>query len=75
MQHGTSTDLARLAYVAYGASTGHKNFRGDPMPAWDDLGEAIQTAWAAAALAVQADVVTALERAAATPRPNESGGN
>jgi hypothetical protein len=68
-----SADLAEVAYAAYGASTGHKNFRGDPMPAWEDLGEAIQTAWTAAALAVQADVVAALEQAVRA-RPSAENG-
>ncbi|WP_329140867.1 hypothetical protein [Streptomyces sp. NBC_00670] len=66
-------DLAQVAYAAYGASTSHKNFRGDPMPGWDDLGEAIQTAWTAAALAVQADVVAALEQAVKARQSAENG--
>ncbi|MCP9947295.1 hypothetical protein [Actinomadura madurae] len=45
-------ELARTAYDAYGETTDHKNFRGDPMPAWEDLGERIQNAWRAAARAV-----------------------
>jgi hypothetical protein len=40
--------LAREAYDAYGAVTGHKNYQGLPMPAFDDLGEKIQEAWRAA---------------------------
>ena len=50
--------LARLAYRAYGESTGNRNFRGDPMPAWEDLGEPIQKAWIAAAGAVVSEVGT-----------------
>ncbi|MEV0016717.1 hypothetical protein [Streptomyces tendae] len=46
------TALACTAYAAYGESTGNRNFRGDPMPRWEDLGEPIQTAWVAAATAV-----------------------
>ncbi|BDI33427.1 hypothetical protein CCAX7_54780 [Capsulimonas corticalis] len=42
------TDMAASAYRAYAASTGNKNFRGEPMPAFDDLPVAIQTAWEAA---------------------------
>lgn len=38
-------DIAASAYRAYAASTGNKNFRGDPMPAFNDLPQAIQTAW------------------------------
>jgi len=41
-------EIAASAYRAYAASTGNKNFRGDPMPAFDDLPESIQTAWEAA---------------------------
>lgn len=46
------TDLAKAAYAAYGGATGHKNYRGEPMPAWDDLGPTIQTAWEVAAEAI-----------------------
>lgn len=50
---GTSThyqgmswrDFAITAYKAYAASTGNKNFRGDPMPDFEALPETIQTAW------------------------------
>jgi len=42
-------DIAASAYRAYAASTGNKNFRGEPMPAFEDLPVAIQTAWEAAA--------------------------
>lgn len=38
-------DLAGGAYVAYSLSTGNKNFRGEEMPGWYQLPEAIQTAW------------------------------
>lgn len=41
--------MAKLAYGAYGQTTGFKNFQGNPMPNWDDLGETIQGAWIAAA--------------------------
>jgi hypothetical protein len=41
-------DIAASAYRAYAASTGNKNFRGDPMPQWDDLPQPIQVAWEAA---------------------------
>ncbi|GAA0528709.1 hypothetical protein GCM10010172_06640 [Paractinoplanes ferrugineus] len=46
------TDLAKIAYRAYGESTDFKNFRGEPMPAWDELGPRIQNAWVAAASAI-----------------------
>lgn len=45
-------DLAKMAYRAYGETTNFKNFQGNPMPAWEDLGEPIQKAWIAAASAV-----------------------
>ncbi len=45
----TPVEKARRAYAAYGAVTDHKNFQGDPMPEWDDLGDTIQAAWIAAA--------------------------
>jgi hypothetical protein len=41
-------ELACYAYAAYGNVTGGKNFRGDPMPAFDDLTDQIKEAWAAA---------------------------
>ncbi len=44
--------LARMAYNAYGESTGWRNFQGNPMPAFDALGQSIQDAWVAAATAV-----------------------
>jgi hypothetical protein len=45
-------DLARIAYEAYGESTGGLNYQGLPMPAWEDLPEAIRQAWDAASQAV-----------------------
>ena len=41
-------EIAAHAYAAYAASTGGKNFRGDPMPAFGDLPAAIRVAWEAA---------------------------
>jgi hypothetical protein len=41
--------VAEEMYDAYGATTDYKNFRGDPMPAFGDLPEAIRNAWEAAA--------------------------
>lgn len=61
MEQQERVDLAIVAYTAYGRTTGFKNFRGDPMPRWDDLGEKIQEAWLAATAAVAA---TALRDAA-----------
>jgi len=45
----TPESRARIAYAAYGRVTGFKNFRGDPMPIFDDLPEQIQEAWKKAA--------------------------
>lgn len=42
------SDIASSAYMAYAASTGGKNFRGEPMPAFEDLPQPIRTAWEAA---------------------------
>ena len=41
-------DIAKSAYRAYAASMGNKNFRGEPMPVFSDLPQAIQVAWEAA---------------------------
>jgi hypothetical protein len=41
-------DVAASAYRAYAASTGNKNFRGEPMPEFDALPQPIRTAWEAA---------------------------
>jgi hypothetical protein len=49
-------DDAKAAYAAYGETTGHKNFRGEPMPEWDGLGDTIQRAWIAAAATVRRKV-------------------
>lgn len=42
------TKVAASAYRAYAASTGNKNYLGNPMPTFDDLPLPIQTAWEAA---------------------------
>jgi hypothetical protein len=46
---------ARIAYEAYGRTTDFKNFRGEPMPKFDDLPEQIRRAWVNAAAAVTCD--------------------
>ncbi|WAZ20153.1 hypothetical protein STRCI_001252 [Streptomyces cinnabarinus] len=51
------TELAKTAYTAYGRSTGGKNYRGQPMPAWDDLGPSIHSAWEVAAEAIARKVL------------------
>ncbi len=62
-------DIAASAYRAYAASTGNKNFRGDPMPAFDNLPQAIKTAWEAAVR--QADVSRAFSEDPAALRECE----
>lgn len=45
-------ELGRIAYAAYGATTDYKNYRGEPMPQWDDLPTVIRRAWGAAGTAI-----------------------
>lgn len=52
-----ATTLAVSAYNAYGAVTDHKNFRGEPMPAFEALPEKIQDAWRAAVSQVRIDLI------------------
>lgn len=52
MNEQVATHLARCAYNAYGQSTGWKNYQGNPMPEWADLGEPVQRAWKFAAAEV-----------------------
>lgn len=47
-----SEELAQTAYDAYGKAVDYKNYRGEPMPSYPDLGGRIQAAWRAAADAV-----------------------
>lgn len=50
----TTTDgLARSAYLAYGDGAKWRNFRGDPMPQWDDLPAPQQACWRRAVEAVR----------------------
>lgn len=42
-------ELAEEGYKAYAACTGNKAFDGREMPAWEHLGEKVQTAWEAQA--------------------------
>lgn len=44
--------LGALAYTAYGRETDFKNFKGEPMPRWEELPPRIRSAWVAAATAV-----------------------
>jgi mono/diheme cytochrome c family protein len=50
------TQLAQVAYRAYGETTHFTNFRGEPMPDWAELGDRIQRAWVAAVAAVAEQV-------------------
>jgi hypothetical protein len=46
-------EAAPIAYAAYAEVTGGKNFRGDPMPEFDDLPETIREAWTAAVCVIR----------------------
>jgi hypothetical protein len=52
----SNTDLAQLAYSAYGQSTDGLNYRGEKMPTWEALPLPIQIAWEVAAIAVKRGV-------------------
>jgi hypothetical protein len=60
-------DLAKVAYAAYGDATGGLNYQGAPMPAWDDLGTPIQSAWVAAARAITQTAATVQASTVQTP--------
>lgn len=45
----TTISVEISLYNAYGDSAGWKNFRGEPMPKWDDLPNEIQENWRAVA--------------------------
>lgn len=49
--------IDQQAYQAYGEAVAWKNYRGDPMPRWADLPEAIRLAWKAAAEAASSSAV------------------
>lgn len=46
------TNLAKVGYEAYAASSSWKNFQGNPMPQWDELPQAIRNHWQAATKAI-----------------------
>jgi hypothetical protein len=60
MSPPSTTELAKVAYAAYGNSTGHRNFMGHPMPDWDELTAAVQRAWVEAAGAVALSAIADL---------------
>ena len=45
----TPESRGRIAYTAYGRKVNFKNYRGEPMPSFDDLPEETRQAWIAAA--------------------------
>lgn len=47
-EYSTPFISAKAAYHRYGSVTDFKNFRGEPMPKWEELPEKIQQAWIAA---------------------------
>lgn len=55
----TQSQLAIRAYDAYRRVTNGKDYRGDPLPDFEDLGLPIQNAWIAVATEVR-DAVLAL---------------
>lgn len=60
MSPPTTREMAEAGYAAYGASTGHKNYQGLPMPTWSDLTDRIQLAWIEAAGAIALDLMAGL---------------
>ena len=58
MEYAERLHLAKIAYQAYGITAEWKNYRGDPMPTWDGLGERIQTCWIMASSAAVNEALT-----------------
>ena len=51
----------RIAFEAYAAATNNRSLiTGDTLPPWNDLGNGVQEAWIAAAEAVRAKIVRAI---------------
>ncbi|MER6235952.1 hypothetical protein ABT185_07730 [Streptomyces clavifer] len=71
MARSTRLQLAQAAYKAYGEATGGLNFRGDPMPVWDDLGGVIQHAWLSAVQEVERLLLTPPPRTAPEPATDD----
>lgn len=55
--HVDTEQLARVAFNAYSETTNWTNVAGKPIPPWEELGEAVQTAWCNA-VAAALDSVT-----------------
>lgn len=66
----TTREMAEAAYAAYGQSTGHKNYQGQPMPDWDELTDRIQLAWIEAAGAIAMATMEALTGVQHTLEPS-----
>lgn len=49
--------LGKIGYDAYGEAAGWKNFRGDPMPSWDELPSHIRRYWCHAAIAISVHIL------------------
>lgn len=57
----TSVYYGRLAFEAYAATTGNRSLvSGERLPSWNDLGSGVQEAWIAAAEAIRARIVRAI---------------
>lgn len=61
MEQGKKNLAARAAYQMYGKSVDFKNYQGNPMPSWEELPDAIKTAWEAAAEGVANLVLNGFE--------------
>lgn len=46
------TELARIAFEAYAKSKSGVTYDERPIPPWNELGQAVQNAWAASARAI-----------------------
>ena len=60
MNHDGHIRLGRDAYHAYGLTTGFRNYRGEPMPRWEDLPITIRAAWVKAATTTAATVLESI---------------
>lgn len=58
MSRPSAMELAQSAYAAYGETTDHQNYQGEPMPPWVHLAERTQKAWIAAAGTVALDLLS-----------------
>lgn len=69
-------NLGQLAFNAYNAKAGGKTYDGKDVPAWADLGEAVQANWEASARAVmeeaqKAYTIEPVSLPDLTPQPTE----